>query len=113
MAVDVRVSIWVASPTRWAHLEKVIAMSVVPRVGEFLKLRNRELGDYFPWKVTEITHREGGAIELSTELLDNIDGRWYSFESESELDECFQSYLGEGWTSERGIVRNTRLLGPE
>ena len=60
----------------------------------------------------QITHREGGAIELWTELLDDVDGRGYSFESEPDFDECFESYLEEGWTSERGVGRNSRVLGP-
>ena len=113
MPVEVQVSIWLASPTRRVHLQKLLQLQALPRVGEFLKLRNGKIGDYFPWRVTDITHREGGTIQLSTELLNDDDGRGYSFASEAEFDEYYESYLREGWTSQRGVGRNTRLLGRE
>jgi hypothetical protein len=109
MAIDVEASIWLASKTRWVHLTKTIPMPAVPRVGEYLKFRNSEQGDYFAWKVTQVTYREGGAIAVWTELLNNIDDRWYSFEEESEFDEYLESYLAEGWKSERGVVPNHRI----
>ena len=83
-------------------------MGSVPRVGEFLKFQNEEVGDYFAWEVTEVTYRESGTIEVWTELLDNIDDRGYSFEEEAEFDEYYESYLAEGWQSERGVGPNNR-----
>ena len=113
MAIEVRFHIWIASKTRWAHLSKLIVMPTVPRVGEYMKFRNTELGDYFAWQVTDVTYREGGAVEVSTELLENIDERGYSFEAEAEFDEYFQSYLAEGWTCDRGIGPNRRYKGTD
>lgn len=107
--MDLEFSIWLASKTRWVHLTKVIAMPVVPRVGEFLKFKNAVVGDYFAFQVSEITYRESGKIEVWTELLDNVDNRMYSFEEEAEFDEYFQSYLAEGWQSPRGVGPNRRL----
>ena len=108
MPVDLEFSIWLASRTRWAHLTKTISMPVMPRVGEYVKFRNEQEGDYFPWRITEITHRESGPIEVWTELLDNVDNRMYSFEEEQEFDDCFQSYANEGWRCERGVRPNTQ-----
>jgi hypothetical protein len=64
--MDVVVDIYLASPTRWAHLRRTLDLHAVPRVGEHLKLRNAEMGDYFPFRVVEVTHREGAAIEVMT-----------------------------------------------
>lgn len=106
--IDIEFSVYLASKTRWAHLVKVIAMPSVPRIGELMKFRNAEMGDYFPWKVLEVVYREPGKIEIMTDLLDDLDGRGYSFEEESEFDDYYRSYLAEGWTCERGPGRNTR-----
>ncbi len=111
MNVDIDFSIWLASKTKWAHLTKLISMPVVPRVGEYVKFRNAQMGDYFGWKVSSITYRECGPIEVLTELLDDIDGRRYSFEEEQEFDEYFNSYLVEGWRCERGIGPNSQYRG--
>jgi len=111
MTVEIEVSIWLASKTRWAHLVKTLTTPTVPRVGEYMKFKNAEVGDNFPWKVTQVTYREAGTIEVWTELLDNIDERGYSFENESDFDSYFNSYCVEGWRCERGIKRNARLLG--
>lgn len=105
---DIEFSIWLASKTQWVHLCKVISMPVVPRVGEYIKFSNKKVGDYFPWKVTEITYLESGQIEVWTELLDNVDDRGYSFEDESEFEEYYNSYLQEGWINKYGIKKNTR-----
>ena len=112
LRLDIECSIWLASKTRRAHLTKVIAMPTVPRVGEYLKFRNAEQGDYFGWRVSQVTYRETGEIEVWTELLDDVDGRGYSFDEESELDEYFASYIEEGWVCERGIRPNTRVKAP-
>ena len=109
--IEADFSIWIASKTRWAHLTKRIPMPVLPRVGEFVKFRNEQLGGYFPWRVSEVTYREGGEIAVATELLDDIDGRGYSFETEEEFDEYLGSYLAEGWVCERGPRANHRTSG--
>jgi hypothetical protein len=108
MSVHVEFSIWLASKTRWAHLTKAIPMPTVPRIGEFVKFRNEKMGDYFAWQVTQVTFTESGTIEVWTELLDNIDDRGYSFETEQEFDEYFQAYLSEGWQCHQGIGPNRK-----
>jgi hypothetical protein len=109
--MDVEVSIYLATRTRWAHLTKVVSLPAMPRVGEVIKFRNREMGDYFGFEITSVTYREGGGIEVVTGLLDNVEDRLYSFEEEQELDEYVISYLAEGWKCQRGIGPNNRLLG--
>jgi hypothetical protein len=107
--MEIEFSIWLASKTRWAHLTKVISMPTVPRVGEFMKFRNEKVGDYFAFEVIQVTYREVGPLEVSTELLDNTDDRMYSFEEEPEFDEYLNSYLKEGWRSDRGVGPNNRI----
>jgi hypothetical protein len=107
--MDLEFSIWLGTTTRWAHLTKVIAMPVVPRVGEFVKFKSAIVGDYVAFRISEVTYREDGRIEVWTELLDNIDNRMYSFEEEAEFDEYFDSYLAEGWQCPRGVGPNRRL----
>jgi hypothetical protein len=104
--ITIEFSIWLASKSRWAHLTKMIGMPVVPRVGEFVKFSNAKNGDYFAWKVSQVTYRENGSIEVWTELLENIDNRGFSFETEDEFDDFFQSYVAENWRCERGIRTN-------
>ncbi|HEY4184594.1 MAG TPA: hypothetical protein VGP07_05960 [Polyangia bacterium] len=111
--MDVDFSIYLATKTRWAHLEKRVSLPGIPRVGEFVKFRNAEMGDYFAFEVASVTYREVGAVEVMTELLDNVDGRMYSFDEEHELDGYVASFLREGWRCERGIGANRRLLGRE
>ncbi|WP_413114110.1 hypothetical protein [Thaumasiovibrio sp. DFM-14] len=107
---EIEFSIWLASKKQWVHLVKVISLSTVPRVGEFIKFENRVVGDYFGWKISEVTYRENGKIEVSTELLDNIDQRMYSFEEDEEFQEYYESYLAEGWISPHGIKANTQFV---
>ena len=106
---DVTFGIWMASRTRWVHLRKLIKLHAVPRVGEFVKFNNDSVGDYFSWTIREVCYRESGEIFISTELLDDIGGRGYSFEDEDELDEYFSAYIDEGWVTSRGITENTRV----
>ena len=81
----------------------------MPRVGEFLKLANRKVGDYFSWEVTDVTYREGGSVEIATELLENIQDRGFSFETEEEFDEYLNSYIAEGWRCDRPVSENKRV----
>ena len=106
--MDVEFSIWLASKTKWAHLSKTISMVAIPRVGEFMKFQNKEVGDYFAFEVSQVTYHENGHIEVWTELLGNIDDRMYSFEEEEDFDEHFASFLAEGWKCERGVGPNKR-----
>lgn len=107
--IDIEISIWIATKTRWAHLIKVIAMPAVPRVGEFIKFNNAVVGNYLAFRVSEVTYRECGRIEVCTELLNNIDERMYSFEEETEFDEYFNSYLAEGWQCLRCVGPNRQF----
>ena len=109
--MDLEFSIYLATPTRWAHLQKTVSLPAMPRVGEWVKFRNAEKGDYFGFEITQVTYREGGAIEVMTALLDNVDNRMYSFDDEAEFDEYLASYLREGWRCDRGVGPNNRLLG--
>ena len=59
--MKVQFCIWLATKTRWTLLTKDIDMPVMPRVGEFMKFKNGEVGDYFAFKITQVTYREGGA----------------------------------------------------
>lgn len=104
--MNVEFSIWLATKSRWAHLTKTIAMPAIPRVGEYVKFRNEQMGDYFAFRVAQVTYREEGQVEVWTELFENIDERMYSFEDEAEFDEYFASYIAEGWRCERGIGPN-------
>ncbi len=111
--ISIEFSIWIASKTRWAHLVKTIDLPAVPRMGEFVKFHNDVQGDYFAWKVSQVTYRETGQIEVWTELLDNVNDRNYSFEQETEFDDYYHSYIAEGWSCERAIVPNRRYQRPE
>jgi len=86
------------SPTRLARLQKSVAFSSLPRVREFVKLRNREQGDYFAFSVVQVTHREGGPPELWLHLTSFVGGQWVvDFFEEAELDEYVEGYKQEGW----------------
>ena len=102
-------SIWIASRTRWTHLTKTIDMRAIPRVGEFVKFTLEGNDDYVPWKVSEITYRESGSIEISTELLDDVDGRGFSFCDEEEFDDALAEFQGSGWNCPHGVKPNTRV----
>ena len=108
--MDVEFSIYLATPTRWAHLQKTVSLPAVPRVGEWVKFRNAEMGDHFGFEINQVTYREGGAVEVVTALLDDVDNRMYSFDDEAEFDKYMASYLREGWRCDRGIGPNDRLL---
>ena len=90
------VRMYLDSPTRLCRLEKVVEFETLPRVDEFLKVANRELGDYFPFRVVEITHRENALPEMMLGRLPPGEGKQAAF-GEMELDEYVQSYVAEGW----------------
>ncbi len=66
------------------------------------------MGDYFAWRVSQVTYREHGRAEVWTELPDNLRDRGYSFEEEAEFDEYHTSYVAEGWRAPRGVTANKR-----
>lgn len=109
--ITVEFSIWMASKELWGHLVKSIDLHVVPRVGEYIKFNNAQVGDYFAWKITEVTYREKGTIEISTELLDNVNNRMYSFETNEEFYEYYNSYLSNGWKAENELKNNPHFKG--
>jgi len=80
-------------------LEKDVEFVSMPRVGEWLKLRNEKMGDYFAFRIREVTHREGRSPDIMLELMLDADGRpeFSGREGEEELDEYVQSYVEEGW----------------
>ncbi len=97
--VDVNVSLYLVSRERIARLEKTLTLSVLPRLREFVKLRNREQGDYFAFSVVQVTHREDGPPEIWLNLTSFVDGRSVAdFIEDGELDEYIESYKQEGWT---------------
>lgn len=87
---------WI-SDQRIACLSKQLDLPVLPRTGEFIKIRNQELGDYFAFKVTEVTHREEDIPDIKL----RID---YYPEDDLPDDQYFESdvntYVAEGWTLE-------------
>ncbi len=93
--ISVSISLYLESTTRLARLEKIVEFHALPRTDEYVKLRNREMGDYFAFQVTQVTHRELGLvnIRLREPLGDSDDRR-----DEAELDEWIQSYIRESWT---------------
>ena len=108
MIMEIKFHIYLATKTKWAHLTKVIDMPAVPRKREFVKFQNAIVGDYFGFEVVDVTYRESGAIEVMTNVLNNVDNRMYSFEEEdeAEFEEYINSYIDEGWICERGIEQN-------
>lgn len=109
--IEIEFSIWMATKENWVHLSKSIKLPVVPRVGEYMKFHSDLIGDYFAWKVIQVTYRENGSIEVWTELLDNIDNRMYSFEEDSEFQEYLLAYKSEGWITPQGVKSNRHHSG--
>lgn len=68
----------------------------MPRVGEWIKLANDKMGDYFAFGIDEITHREGSVPEVALGRLEAAAGMVAAFE-EGELQEYLSSYLQLGW----------------
>lgn len=96
--IDADVSLYLASRERLARLQKAVAFASLPRVREFVKVRNREQGDYFAFTVVQVTHREDGRPELWLHLTTFTEGRSVvSFIEDGELDELVAGYKQEGW----------------
>jgi hypothetical protein len=109
--IDAEVSLYLASRDRLARLQKAIAFAVLPRVREFVKVRNREQGDYFAFSVVQVTHREGGPPELWLQLTSVVGGRSVvSFIEDGELDEYVAGYKQEGWVL-ASLVPNRTFRG--
>jgi hypothetical protein len=105
--IDAYVSLYLISRARLARLQKTIAFAVLPRLREFVKLRNREQGDYFSFTVVLVTHREGGPPELWLHLTKLVGGRSMAdFIEDGELDEYIVGYKQEGWAL-ASLVPNT------
>jgi hypothetical protein len=106
IAVDV--SLYLISRERIARLQKSVAFVALPRVGEFVKLRNREQGDYFAFSVVQVTHRDDGSPEILLRLTSSIDGQSVvSFIPDGELDEYLTGYEQEGWVRESCVPNRT------
>jgi hypothetical protein len=95
---DTEVSLYLVSRIRLARLQKTLAFSALPRLREYVKVRNREQGDYFAFSVVQITHREECPPELWLHLTRFVDGRSViDFFEDEDLDEYIESYKQEGW----------------
>jgi hypothetical protein len=110
--VQANVSLYLISRQRIARLEKIVRFPVLPRTGEFVKVTNREKGDYFAFTVVQVTHRESRPPELWLKLIATENGRSVvSFIEEDELDDYVVSYRKEGWTV--GSVAPNRTVRPD
>jgi hypothetical protein len=109
--IEAEVSLYLASRERLARLQKAVAFTVLPRVREFVKVRNREQGDYFAFTVVQVTHCEGGPPELWLQLTSFVQGRSVvSFIEDGELDEYVAGYKQEGWAL-ASLVANRTFRG--
>jgi hypothetical protein len=106
--ISALVFLYLASESRLASLEKEVEFHSLPRENEWLKLRNRDKGDYFAFRVKEVTHREGGLPELMLDVLKYSETEYELFE-EQELDEYISSYTEEGWLL-KSCKENTRYI---
>lgn len=82
--------LYLRSPTQLAFLTKPVEFAFAPRVGEWVKLRNEEHGNYFSIRIDHVTHIENEGVDVMLEPLD--------LSEEEELDEYIASYQAEGWT---------------
>ncbi|MBX9626383.1 MAG: hypothetical protein K2X82_21465 [Gemmataceae bacterium] len=96
--IEADVQLYLVSRERLARLQKTVGFAAMPRVGEFVKLRNHDQGDYFAFSVVQVTHREGGPPEVWLRLMSSVDGRSVpDFIEDGELDEYVTGYGHEGW----------------
>ena len=105
--ITITFAIYIESRTRRVRLEKSIKMSYIPRVGECMKFKNEEEGDYFGWRISSITYRErNNEIYIMTEIMKTFghipDEESDKKENEEEFDSLYSSYIKEGWISPFG-----------
>src|SRR5688572_26939324 len=100
------VHLYLDSPSRLVLLTKLVEFHAMPRVGEWVKLANAELGDYFPFRIGEVTHREGSWPEVMLDKLPAQHAALAAF-SEVELDEYVASYLVDGWKHISAVPNRT------
>lgn len=92
------VTMYMVTPKRIVRLAKRMSFSSLPRLNEFIKVKNGSLGDYFAFLVVQVTHQEDGFPELWIHTSSLVDGRaQISFWPEEELDDWISSYVKEGW----------------
>jgi hypothetical protein len=92
------VAMYMATPKRLVRLTKRLSFCTLPRLNEFIKIKNQSLGDYFAFLVVQITHKEDGVPELWIHTSTFLNGRTQiSFWPEEELDDWIASYEDEGW----------------
>lgn len=84
---------WV-SDQRIARLSKQLDLPVLPRTGEFIKIRNQVLGDYFAFEVTEVTHREGRIPEIRLRINYHPGD---DLPDDQSLESDINTYVAEGW----------------
>jgi hypothetical protein len=86
------VNLHLDAPSRLCRPEKTIEFHAMPRTGEWPKLVNDTMGDYFGFQIAEITHREGAILEITLGRLCPVSGMAAAFE-EDEPDEYLSSYV--------------------
>ncbi|XPS88377.1 uncharacterized protein Dvar_63960 [Desulfosarcina variabilis str. Montpellier] len=77
----------------------------------WVKLKNEKMGDYFPFRIAEVTHREGSLPEKMLQPLMENETEYEYFE-EDELDEYIESYKIEGWSLE-SVKENKAFINKE
>ena len=102
------VAMYMATPKRLVRLTKRMSFSTLPRLNEFIKVKNESLGDYFAFLVVQVTHKEDGSPELWIHTSSFVDGRsQISFWPEEELDDWISSYAKEGWELQSDVENRT------
>lgn len=91
------VNLYLASDMRLACMQKEVDFAGLPRTGEWLKVRNEKTGEFFPFEIMEVTHREGAIPEIVLGLLKKNDKEYKHFNDNQELEEYIQSFTSEGW----------------
>ena len=87
-SVQVEVSLFLVSRERIVRLQKTLSLTALPRVREFLKVRNARMGDYIAYQVVQVTHREGMTPEIwihATSLEEKTTS--VSFFKDDEIDQ--------------------------
>ena len=96
--IAAEVSLYLISMDTIALLQKTMMFSSLPRVGEFVKLNNRQMGDYFSFSVEQVTHREDDMPTLWLHLIRKSNGTTtVDFIATEEIPEYIDSYKNEGW----------------